>query len=271
MKKVVDFFKRSAAVLISNGIPDSAAELSYYLLFSFFPILLTVNSVLGLFRINVGNLSFLELLVPHAVLNFITDYTERSFGGGSMWFLFLGVYLSLWSGSKYIASLLQKLKSISGAENEGSLIRERLYAVLYATIFLVLSIVSIMFSVAGHQFFNYIMEKLSLDGSFPDMWLTLRFIIIGAVAYFAAVGILRLSTSRHNRSMCYPGAIAVTVLWVVCSLAFSFYIDRIADFSVIYGSIATVIVLLLWLYITNTVILLGGTVNRVLGDMRNSE
>lgn len=78
-----------------------------------------------------------------------------------MWFLFLGVYLSLWSGSKYIASLLQKLKSISGAENEGSLIRERLYAVLYATIFLVLSIVSIMFSVAGHQFFNYIMEKLS--------------------------------------------------------------------------------------------------------------
>ena len=270
MKKAVEFLKRAVSLSVSHGIFDYAAELSYYLLFSFFPILLTVNSVLGLFRINVGNLSFLELLIPHAVLKFITDYTERSFDGKSMWFLFLGIYLSLWSGSKYIASLLKKLGSISGAENEGSLIRERLYAVMYALAFLVLSILSIMFSVAGHEFVNYIVERLSLSGALQEIWLTLRFIIIGAAAYFAAVGILRLSSARHSRSKCYPGAIAVTLLWVVCSLCFSFYIDRIADFSVIYGSIATVIVLMLWLYITNTVILLGGTVNRVLEDMRNA-
>ena len=141
---------------------------------------------------------------------------------------------------------------------------------MYALAFLVLSILSIMFSVAGHEFVNYIVERLSLSGALQEIWLTLRFIIIGAVAYFAAVGILRLSSARHSRSKCYPGAIAVTLLWVVCSLCFSFYIDRIADFSVIYGSIATVIVLMLWLYITNTVILLGGTVNRVLEDMRNA-
>lgn len=62
-----------------------------------------------------------------------------------------------------------------------------------------------------------------------------------------------------------PGAVFVTLGWITVSLAFSFYVNNFANYSRIYGSLATIFVLMTWLYISSIIIIIGGEINSVLG------
>lgn len=256
--------RRTLKLSLDFGIMPSSAELSYYLLFSVFPMLIAISSALALLRINIGDISFLEVIVPHAVLEFVSEYMERSFGSNSLWFLFLGTYLTLFSGSQYIASVRQKLRAISGTA-EKTFVYERLTAIIYSVLVLFLFFITLVFSFAGREFLNFLAEYFRITEFASSIWLVVRFVIIGAVAFFATAGLFRSTFGKGERkpSDYLIGSITVMLLWVVCSWAFSFFIDSFADYSVIYGSLSTVIVLLLWLYLTNLVLLFGGVVNFV--------
>lgn len=265
--KLTSKLHRIVRLSLDHGIMSHSAELSYYLLFSVFPMLIVVNSSMTLLNINAGDIGFLETVMPHTVLNFLEEYTSRSYGSHTYGYLFMGVFLTLLSGSQYIASVRGKLRRICGVSKK-RYISERMTAVLYAVVVMLLFFVTLVLSLAGKAFLGFIADYFSITRMFSTTWLVLRFAIIGACAFFVTAGLLRSTFSCEERQhFSYTTASAVVMLlWVICSGAFSFYIDNFADYSVIYGSLGTVIVLLLWLYLTNLVLLLGSVVGVVVRE-----
>ncbi|MFR5402705.1 MAG: YihY/virulence factor BrkB family protein, partial [Clostridium sp.] len=98
------------------------------------------------------------------------------------------------------------------------------------------------------------------------LWNLLRYSIVIVVMIIIFAAIYRYTPSkRTDWSEAIPGAVFVTLGWITVSLAFSFYVNNFANYSRIYGSLATIFVLMTWLYISSIIIIIGGEINSVLG------
>ena len=106
---------------------------------------------------------------------------------------------------------------------------------------------------------------VTLPEGFIDLWGDLRFLVLGGVM-FAAVGLLYAAAQDCRQSVwsIIPGVAAALAGWMVVSAAFSFYVENFANYSVIYGALGTIIVLMMWLNITAVVLIMGAEVNGVL-------
>ena len=106
---------------------------------------------------------------------------------------------------------------------------------------------------------------MELSGGLIAGWSMLRFGIL-AILIFAAVGLLYAMAQDQRRPGHHivPGTLVAMVFWVAISAGYSFYVEYISDYSVVYGALGAVVVLLIWLYLTAVVLIMGAEVNDLL-------
>ena len=131
---------------------------------------------------------------------------------------------------------------------------------------------SIGLSVVGGRVLNYVSSHLSayitLSDGFIRLWSSLRFVIIGGIVFFPIAMMYGLAQESHRMNRIWPGAVFSLVMWLVLSFLFSYYVENIARYSVIYGTLGAVIVLLLWLYLASVMLIMGAEFNSVLMVLR---
>ena len=98
--------------------------------------------------------------------------------------------------------------------------------------------------------------------------ISLRFVIIGGIVFFLIAMMYGLAQESHRMNRIWPGAVFSLVMWLVLSFLFSYYVENIARYSVIYGTLGAVIVLLLWLYLASVMLIMGAEFNSVLMVLR---
>jgi len=281
-KQVKITFRQFLCQLLDNmfkhNISKNAASLSYYLIFSLFPLLIFTSNFMGLLNLDVYSVTeVLKQILPDEVVHIIEgylDYVSDNSSGTLLWF---SLVFSIWFPMRTAKGLMSDVRLAYNLEKPKNPITYTLKQLLYTLILLVVIVLTIFLSFTGKNLLSTIKTHLPthiflLSEQFIDIWQYLRFVPIAILMLFA-IGTLYSVSLEHKipfKSM-LPGIFTAFILWLAVSIGFTFYVDNFADYSVIYGTLGAVMALLVWLYMTSFVLITGAEVNACIYFLRNGE
>ena len=263
--------KRTFKSFNEDNLLSRAAELGYYFLFALFPTLVSASSILGLAAkkastIYVHLLDYLALVIPQSAFTIVLDtfnQTTKASTGGK---ITLGLAAALWSASVGFAAIQDTMNLVYKVKETRPYWVARGSAIL-VTILLSLMVTSILACLFGGDFTAHYLERvLSPHSVAVSTGLALR---IGTWILATALLMLLFSTIyyfapdvRNKRWHWFtPGAAFGIFGWLVASIALRIYLHYFDNYSVTYGSLGAVIILLTWFYITGLMLLTGAEVN----------
>ena len=263
--RVFRFGERLVRGCLEHDVGKSAAALAYYLLFSFFPFLIFLSTLVGFLELEPLSLGSLHSLLPREVIQIINAYllhvTELKSGN----LLAASLVISLWLPMRAVDSLMRAVNVAYGAKNPRPTLRHQVVVLLFTLFLMAVVLGTLLLLLVGRGLLTFLARYFPVITPFIGLWNALRFPLMG-VAFFLALGALYWVApgAKGPRRRVFPGAVAALCSWLVFSLGFSFYVENIANYSVLYGALGGMVVLLLWLYATATVLIMGAEVNRAL-------
>ncbi|WP_207289811.1 YihY/virulence factor BrkB family protein [Senegalia massiliensis] len=256
-----------------DEVPALGAQLTYYLILSFFPFLIFLLTLLSHTSISASDVvNNLSGVLPEQSFSLITDTIEEVLQNGSTSLLSFSIIGTLWSASSGVAALIKGLNKAYDQEENRPFLLLRGFAILI-TIALVIGIVlAFTLLVFGEIIGNYIFSLFNLTEVFKQFWDTIRFVfpIIMLIIVFTLFYKYAPNKKRLKLKEVLPGALFTTAAWIGISLLFSFYVNNFGNYTKTYGSIGGIIILLIWLYISSIIILIGGELNATLAFDRIS-
>lgn len=255
-----------------DRIGGLAAEMAYFLLFAFFPLLIVLFVLLSFVNIDLGSLSsFLNQLLPHDIAELVLGIVDEVTANKNLALLSIGVLTAFWAAMNGARALILGVNIAYDNPPSKGILRTYIIAVI-ATIGIPLIVVlTLIFQVAGGFLRDFLAAYIPHSEAL--IWILDE---LGAVIPLVATGLYLLLFYRlapnagvRFRDVIF-GTVFATLAWFAASSAFSFYIGRFANYSKFYGSIGSVIILLFWLYITSMVILLGAEINAAIARARGS-
>ena len=259
--------KRTVTEFQDDNLTDWAAALTYYAILSIFPALLVLVSILGL----VGQSATQPLIdnvatvAPGAAKQIFTDAIrnlQRSQGSAGVLFI-IGLAAAIWSASGYVAAFMRASNSIYDIE-EGRPITKTLPVRVGLTLaLLVLLAISAIGVVLTGGLAQKAGDVLGVGGTAVDVWgyakwpvLLLIMSFLFALLYWAAPNV------KHSGfRWISPGGVLAVIGWILGSLVFAFYVANFGSYNKTYGALGGVIIFLLWLWISNIMVLLGAEFN----------
>jgi membrane protein len=255
--------KRAVKQVQVDELTDRAAALTYYGVQAIFPGVLVLVSVVGLLGHSTANslVDNLGQVAPGSVSSFlktVIQNAQRQKGAAGILGI-VGILLALWSASGYVAGFMRSANRIYGMP-EVRPIWKTAWARLGVTLFTVVCLViGIVIVVATGSLATHIGDALGLGSTAVLVWeiakwpvLLLLFALMLAVLYHVAPNV-RVGGFRWLS----PGAGLAVVIWLLASGLFAVYVANFGSYNKTYGSLAGVIVFLVWLWISNLAILLG--------------
>ena len=267
--RLVYLIKRMVYRYFSDGIPQAAAELSYFLLFSMFPLLMFVNSMLAQLDLSIEDAAPVLEMLPRSLQQLINGYLLQLSGMPSFSPMLIGIGLTLYFLSRAVRSMMRTVNDIFHVEVSRGMVREVLISLGITAGFLVSVVCSFVLVVAGRMLLRLLPRVLPVPQAALDLtrdagfWVMIAFIFVFLMLFNRVVPNLHLKFREV-----WPGALFSLVAWILISWAFSFYVDNLARYSVLYGSLGAIIVLMLWLYIVSMILLMGPQLNHTLVVMR---
>ncbi|MFJ6211452.1 YihY/virulence factor BrkB family protein [Lysinibacillus sp. NPDC092081] len=241
-----------------------AAELAYFFLLSFFPLLIFLVTLLPYLNIQSTQVySFLVNIMPDEVYRLIENTLDEILTSRNSSLLSVGILGTIWSASKGINALIRALNKAYDTETRGSLL-DRGLSLAFTLAFVVVIAVVLLLPVFGQQVGHFLFSIVGIEEQFEILWYRMRWSIPPLLIFIVLMGIYRFipnTKPRLNLKGVWPGALFSTLAWVAVTYAFSFYINNFANYSATYGSIGGVIILMLWLYFTGIILIFGGILN----------
>lgn len=265
-----DYMLKDLKQLVSRSIDDDitalAAQLAYNLLLSFLPFLLILLTMLGYSDLESKDvLIYLRQIMPKSAFDLIyttvIDIVDSQNGN----LLSLSIIGIIWSGSSGFRAIINGLNKAYDEKETRPYWKTLMISILFMVGLAGVIIVAVALVVFGQMIGNLIAARLNLSNEFIVNWDIIRYLITlgGMVFVFAALYHFTPCRRLTWREV-MPGATFSTLGWLLSSLGFAYYVNNFNNYSSIYGGIGAVIVLMLWLYITSIIILLGGEINALL-------
>lgn len=255
-----------------HGVAFSCAALTYYLLFAAFPLLVLLGTLPGALGLESESLlQAMERFVPQQVTALVGRYWEDASRNGGSKLLWSSAVFSLWLPVRATDCLLQAMRRAFGVvrpKGLGAKVRTLLFT-LWLTVTLTLALLLIT---VGRRALGYLAVRLTLPVWVAGVWNVLRFVLLGLVlaAALAILYMMALGKRRPLRQVA-PGVVLSLAAWMLVSAVFSYYVEHIAGYTLLYGSVAAVVVTLLWLYMSGMVLIMGAEYNAVLHRVRRGE
>ena len=231
----------------THDVARDSAALTYYLLFAIFPLLIFISTLLGLLELDGAYIaSVLEPLLPADVLNVLQSYLDYVSANQSRQLLWFSLVFSIWFPMRAAGCLMHSVRKAFGCGAPESMWRSQLRILLF-TVCLILSIaITLVLVVVGRTVLEFAGRIITVSEAFITAWSYLRFVALALVMTVLLVLLYMLSQGRRRplREV-LPGVGSTLAAWLVLSMAFSYYVEHVGQYSVLYGSIATMIVALL--------------------------
>jgi membrane protein len=258
--------------IFADNVFGRAAQLAYYWLFSIFPLLIFLTTLLAFLPMRrdldqwIG--TFAAVLPPEAytLLNNTFQQIASQQRGGLLSF---SILLILWSSSSGMEAIIGALDRAYGAGPARAWWKQRLLAValtLGLAVFIISALTLIFF---GESIGARMATYFGFSGTFETVWALAQWpIVVGLtllgvelIYYFAP----NFGRGKNGKRWDWltPGAVFAVGLWLLISFGLRFYVSRFGHFDATYGALGGVMVLMLWLYLTGVAILVGGEINSV--------
>ena len=266
-----------AALLIrrwfDHHVARDSAALTYYLLFAIFPLLIFLNNLVGLLSYDLDALLvMLARVIPRDVVDLLGQYLVYVSRVSSRTLLWFSAVFTIYFPFRAANALFLSVRKAYGAGMPTGFVRYQLRVLLFTLLLIVAIFFSVFASTIGNRVLDFVSGYIYLSDLSIRLWSRLRFVFVGAVMFAVIALLYALALDRHPAKRgIWPGVLTALVAWIVVSMLYSLYVERAANYSVIYGSIGTVIVLLLWLYLTAALLIMGAEFNSVLLSLRKTE
>lgn len=270
-KKAVVITREMVGMYMRYNVPRAAAALSYFLTLSLFPLLICLYSMLRQFIPDfAGVLYMLRGLIPQDTIDTLSDYLNYVASHSSGGMFIAGVIVMVTSSSAAFRSLHSIFADMQGKGRFSGVVGF-LFSFLLSIIFLVLMYFAAIVIISGDWLLNFI------SGVWPRFnvvlaWKWVRFVLLFAVMLLTLFGIYSVCAPRRGMDRhLMTGALAASVALVGISILFSWFIGMSTRYSLVYGSLASIVILMFWLYVCGIVIIMGNALNMVLNDLRITE
>lgn len=258
------FLREMVTRYFAHDIPKSSAALAFYMLFSFFPLLIFINSLAAVLGAQDVLRSVTEAgLLPHGIATLIDAYLDHLSSFNSYSMMFTGLFFSLYFFSRAVNSMIVFMNRARRMPRHRPIYIRLAISLFFTVSMLVAFALILILLVAGR----------SIISAFPDIISPTAKILIGTCRYVFA-GALLLAVllllyylapeRRVSPVRALPGAFFAVAAELLLSYVVSIYVDHSSRYSLLYGSLAAVMLLMLWLYMSASVLLLGGELNDLL-------
>ena len=264
--------ERVGRKVLDDDCPGFAGQLAYFTLFSLFPFLLSLVALAGLVIDEPESVlktltERMEGFLPEDAVRLLADYIDRTLRGASSGALLLGILATLWLGWAAANAV------IKGINRAYELRETRPWWKLGAISVLMilgfeLMVMSLALVVFGPEVGGYVQRLTGLPEVFLTLWSVLRWVLaFVAVTLAHAILYYVAPNAKVPFKWITPGGFAATLLILISSVALGLFVNNVGPYNQIYGQVGAIIVLMLWLYVTGLMVLIGAEINVVLTRM----
>jgi membrane protein len=272
------FFLKLYEKAFDEDIFSSAAQVAFYFSFSIFPLLLFLVSLFGFFLDSADNFRgelffYLKQIMPFSAYELVRKTIEEVTANSSGGKLTIGLAIALWSASAGVDSLRIALNSVNKYKEQRAWWFTKLLSISLTFVLTLLVMFALAIVFYGWQFVSFLISLAGLPIPSPFFLVLLQWVITLLVLFFIFEIFFNILPDRRPKKWDWitPGAIVSIVLWLLVSNGFRLYLGYFNTYNKFYGSIGAVIILMLWLYLTALVILIGGTINSVIKELKETE
>lgn len=263
-------FKRALSEFTNDGCTDLAAALTYFTVLSIFPGLLAVVSLLGVF--GQGQQT------ANAILNFLQDYapaemlalleepiTQLTSSDAAGLALVTGVVGALWTASGYIGAFGRSMNKIYGVVEGRPIWKLRPFNLLVTAAMVLIVVAMMLVLLSSEDVLTTLQNAVPAIelGGFIGVWMWLRYpiMLVLAVVLISLLYFATPNVKQPTFRFLTPGAAIALVVMAIAGLGFTFYVSNFGSYNATYGLIGGVIVMLLFIWIMNNVLLLGAQID----------
>ncbi|MCC8136627.1 MAG: YihY/virulence factor BrkB family protein [Clostridiales bacterium] len=262
---IIRFARNVLKKVNADQVRAHAAEAAFFIMMSCFPILMLLLTMLKYTSISPDTLvSALEELTPFEVRSLIEPIVNSIYSQ-SVALISGTVIAAVWTAGKSVLGMADGLNEIYRIEDTGNYFMVRLRAAVYIIALVAALGFSVVILVVGYSAGDYMSEKITLLHFLPDF----STILPALLTMLILAGLFLLMYSylpgrRMRPATQLPGAIFAAISWSIFSFIFSIYLDYSTNMSVLYGSLTTLVVVMLWLYVCMYLWFIGAEINHYL-------
>lgn len=263
----VAILKRSVKQFQHDDITDRAAALTYFGVLALFPGVLVLVSILGMLGKSTTNkvLQNLGQVAPGAVKSFLTTVIDQVQGraGTASIAAIIGIIVALWSASGYVAGFMRASNAIYDVDEGRPIWKTAPVRLLTTLALVVMLVISLILVVVTGPIASQVGKAFGISGAAVLTWQIVKWpvLLIIVSLMFSLLYQATPNVKQPRFRWITPGGVLAVVIWLIASGLFAVYVSFSGSYNKTYGSLATVIIFLVWLWITNIAILLGAEFN----------
>lgn len=272
-KEWLRFFETIQRKYQEAEVTNSSVVIAYYLLLSFFPIVIIIGNLLPLLNLDINTiLPYFSTIIPEAIYQEIVETIHRLLTSSSSGMLSFGIVAAFWAASKGMNAMQVSMNKAYGVEPRKNMFVIRLASLAF-TLILVLGIVALVLVFSfGQVVLNYLTPLLQLPEEVVAIFQSVKWPVTLFVLLFVFTLVYYMVPNAQVKvKFVLPGAIFATIGWVLLSQAFAIYVRYFSGRTLSYGSVGIFIVLMLWLNGSGIVLTLGAVINASIDEFRHGK
>lgn len=258
-KHIDDYFTQ----LTRDHVNAYAAQASFFIIIAIFPLLMLLLTLIGYTPVTENMLLKSVLMVTPGYLDpLMEQIIEEMYSQSNYAFISITAFTALWSASDGILAIIRGLNSVYGKEETRNYIILKLISCFYTVVLLVLIILALGLMVFGNSILKLFEAKIPFLYELAEFIISLRGMYVPIFFTFAFVYMYKLIPNKDYKFFDYlPGALFSSLGWIISSYGYSIYIDNFASATYIYGSLTTVVFMMLWIYMCMYILFMGAEIN----------
>lgn len=267
LDKIVRFVKNFIRIYTDTQVTIASAALSYYFTMTFFPLIICLYTMLGnSYDQAMRIVQFLKSFASEEAIDLISDFLVYVASNNSPAMMVAGLAVLVTSASAASRSIQTTIGRMQGGVKFKAFMYFA-FSILFSLVFLTAIYFAMLVMLTGRQFITTV-NKLLPFIDISHSWNWMRFLVMGGIFFVLVWGVYETAKRNCDEYSTFPGTVVTTVALVAESLLFSVFIGRSAKYPLVYGSLASLILLMLWLYSCCLIIYVGAAVNIALRDTR---
>lgn len=265
------FLKELKKRVVDMDVTGLGAQLAFFFLLSIFPLLIFLITLLPYLNLSKDQVyQFLIRVVPAEIYVLIEETLNEILTNQNSGLLSFGLIATVWTASLGMNALINSLNKSYEVVESRPLLIARGMSIVSTILLIFIIIVALVLPIFGRQIGLLLFSYLGLEAGFLEIWGIFRYTIPFLIIFIVCSVIYWIAPNvRLDVRSVLGGAAFTTIGWLAVSFGFSIYINNFGNFSATYGSIGGIILMLLWLYISAMLLLIGGQFNAVMQGRRN--
>jgi len=276
LKRAWIFLNRLRREIGYDDCMGMAAQIAYYMLLSTFPFLIFLLSLASYLPIGSSLepmiLDALREQMPEEAANFVVNIVMNVMPTRSQEITALGFLFSLWGGSMAVGAMITTINRAYNLRPRRNIAIQKVLSIGLTLLLSGILLMALTIVLFGPSVTQHLFEALGIASETNTFWTSLRLPIAGLLA-FAGGSLLYYYAPEAKQRFVHilPGTLTAGFLWLVASSGFRLFVRNFSNYNATYGSIAALIILMVWFWLTGFIFLLGAEINALMKRMEHEE